>query len=242
MFRESKYTQWYYSIVEKAKQRTLSGYKERHHILPRSLGGGDDETNLVNLTAREHFICHILLVKMTTGNHRYKMMCAIMRMSKKDTLKSRTYQWVKEEFAKEISRLHSGKKLPETHKANIGKSIKGRKQNPEWIRKRTTDVWTGRKHKAESLEKMSQSHKGISRSGWNHTEETKIKLKNWHAENKPSLGLKRSDETKAILREQNLGANNPNYGKKWWNNGSCSKLSAKQPGPEWVIGRLKKVK
>lgn len=133
-----------------------------------------------------------------------------------------------------------GEKLSETHKKNIGNAIRGRKQDPEWIKKRTTDVWTGRKHSTASLEKMSLSHKGISRAGWHHSEETKTKLKKWHAENKPSLGLKRSDEMKAALREQNIGANNPNYGKRWWNDGTISKLSTEKPGETWVPGRLTK--
>lgn len=31
--------------------------------MPKSLGGTDDKNNLVNLTAREHYIAHLLLVK-----------------------------------------------------------------------------------------------------------------------------------------------------------------------------------
>jgi hypothetical protein len=41
------------------------GYYETHHILPKSLGGTEDDENLVRLTAREHFIAHLLLWKMT---------------------------------------------------------------------------------------------------------------------------------------------------------------------------------
>lgn len=36
---------------------------ERHHIIPRCLGGTDDDYNLVCLTPREHFLCHLLLTK-----------------------------------------------------------------------------------------------------------------------------------------------------------------------------------
>lgn len=48
-------------IIERAKTRVLDGYKERHHIIPRCMGGNNDASNLVNLTAREHFIVHKLL-------------------------------------------------------------------------------------------------------------------------------------------------------------------------------------
>lgn len=38
-------------------------YGENHHIIPRSEGGSDDASNKVKLTAREHYIAHLLLAK-----------------------------------------------------------------------------------------------------------------------------------------------------------------------------------
>ena len=69
----NKYKKWYTSIVSNAKLRTINGYKERHHIIPVSLGGSDNKENLVDLTAREHFICHWLLVKIYSGEAKSKM-------------------------------------------------------------------------------------------------------------------------------------------------------------------------
>ena len=40
-------------------------YCERHHIIPKSIGGSNSSYNLVNLTAKEHFIAHRLLEKLT---------------------------------------------------------------------------------------------------------------------------------------------------------------------------------
>jgi len=45
-------------IIERAKSRILEGYKERHHIIPKCMGGNNEKDNLVYLTAREHFIIH----------------------------------------------------------------------------------------------------------------------------------------------------------------------------------------
>tara|TARA_R110000851_G_scaffold27532_1_gene77269 strand:- start:409 stop:1137 length:729 start_codon:yes stop_codon:yes gene_type:complete len=59
-----KYSKWYWAIIDKRKGNAPEGYSEKHHIVPRSFGGGDLEANLVRLTAREHFICHLLLTKM----------------------------------------------------------------------------------------------------------------------------------------------------------------------------------
>lgn len=48
-------------IIKRAQNRTLEGYSELHHILPKCLGGTNDKTNLVRLTAKEHFIIHKIL-------------------------------------------------------------------------------------------------------------------------------------------------------------------------------------
>jgi hypothetical protein len=55
------YQKIYNQIINRAQNRQLQGYKENHHIIPRCLGGVDDKENLVELTAREHFLCHKLL-------------------------------------------------------------------------------------------------------------------------------------------------------------------------------------
>lgn len=79
---KNKYTRWYDQLIINCKMRvTPSVYTELHHILPRSLGGTNDLDNLVNLTAREHFIAHLLLSKMYTGDSQIKMAQAIIAMS-----------------------------------------------------------------------------------------------------------------------------------------------------------------
>ena len=80
MYLQNKYTNWYFSIISNAQSRTISGYTEKHHIIPKSLGGSDKKDNLVRLTAREHFICHWLLTKMTIGENQKKMAYACKRM------------------------------------------------------------------------------------------------------------------------------------------------------------------
>jgi hypothetical protein len=78
----NKYHQWYIDIVHNRQVNVITrddGYCERHHIVPKSLGGSNNSTNLVNLTAREHFIAHVLLTKFLEGQEKYKMLCAIQR-------------------------------------------------------------------------------------------------------------------------------------------------------------------
>jgi hypothetical protein len=80
MYLQNKYTRWYYNIIQRAQTRIISGYTERHHIIPRSLGGSNNKINLVDLTAREHFVCHWLLTKMVEGLHKQKMVYALHAM------------------------------------------------------------------------------------------------------------------------------------------------------------------
>jgi len=53
-----------------------SQFIEKHHILPKGLklGGEKDPNNYVFLTAKEHFVCHKLLLKMLTGHFHRKML------------------------------------------------------------------------------------------------------------------------------------------------------------------------
>lgn len=62
------YKKIYDALVEKAKVRGLDkskheGYFEIHHIIPVCLGGSDEDSNLVMLTAREHILAHVFLWK-----------------------------------------------------------------------------------------------------------------------------------------------------------------------------------
>lgn len=100
------YEKIYKELVHQAKviNTDKTAYYEKHHILPRSMGGGDETENLVNLTPRQHFIAHRLLEKMTKGtNHHHKMLKAVYMMSQsgtttKFTPNSRVYDKVKEQY------------------------------------------------------------------------------------------------------------------------------------------------
>jgi hypothetical protein len=58
------YEKIYESIITRAKTRSFPNcYTEKHHIIPRCMGGGDEESNLAILTPEEHYVAHQLLVK-----------------------------------------------------------------------------------------------------------------------------------------------------------------------------------
>lgn len=75
------YQRHYDLLINRARTRVLDGYKERHHIVPRCLGGGDESSNLVDLTAEEHYVAHQLLVKMYPGNNSVVVSAWLMGVS-----------------------------------------------------------------------------------------------------------------------------------------------------------------
>ena len=55
----------YQRLVTRAKGRSKkNGVFERHHILPKCMGGTDDKSNMALLTPEEHYVAHQLLVRM----------------------------------------------------------------------------------------------------------------------------------------------------------------------------------
>ena len=82
------YARHYQLLIEKARKRGgVDGHKETHHVVPKSLGGPDDGDNLVELTAREHLIAHLLLWKANPGD--FAMTHAAMLMSNRFTVNGR---------------------------------------------------------------------------------------------------------------------------------------------------------
>jgi ribosomal protein L37AE/L43A len=158
MYLHNKYTTAYYNIVEQAQSRTLDCYTENHHIIPRSLGGSDDPTNLVALTPREHFLCHWLLTKMVSiGDASRKMKWAFRLMSRHG----------KTSLLSGYARSISGEPLSEEHRTKISQGQMGRVQTAETRAKMSA-------HWQEFLKD------GDPRAHYPHTEETKQHLSAVH--------------------------------------------------------------
>lgn len=81
------YSKIYKDLVRKStnSKRTKSSttYYESHHILPKSLGGSNNKSNLVLLTSREHFVAHKLLTKMYPES--WEMKFALFMMAQENT-------------------------------------------------------------------------------------------------------------------------------------------------------------
>lgn len=175
MYIQNKYTNWYYNIVNKAqsenRKKKQGIYYESHHIIPESFGGTEE----VLLTAKEHFICHLLLCRMTTGNNKHKMINALIRMSfskskgqKRYTSKS--FSLVRKFIAEKNSEMFKGKPKSEETKRRM-KGVNGKwKRTKEYCKKLSDsrkgtcngekNNFFGKKHSEETKQAWSLKRKG----------------------------------------------------------------------------------
>jgi hypothetical protein len=187
------YTKIYHNIINKAKsQKRIKNkevYYEAHHIIPKCMGGEGKykewnyHPNIVLLTAREHFLCHLLLVEIYPNNN--KLSSALWRMcnsgsnSQRYKPSSRIYEYSRIVFINS----KKGKPLSENHKNSISLGGKGRIFSKEHKQKIATAL-TGRIRPDLSL---ANSKRVLS-------QETKNKISN--SNKGKSLGKVLSEETK----------------------------------------------
>ena len=166
------YLKLYNSLVERGKNRIITGYTETHHIIPKCIGGTNDTWNLVKLTAREHFICHLLLCEIYPKNSKLRFalwnMCNVKRdYQQRYKVNSRLYNQIREEYSKSVSGGNNpnfGRKLTQEHKNKISLSRVGKYSSEN-------NPFFGKEHSEETKEKLrkkSSEHK--------HTDKTKEKM------------------------------------------------------------------
>jgi hypothetical protein len=177
VFADNLATQHYYSIIENAiqqprkkyrKTNPLYQYYEEHHVLPKSIFPEYKKSlwNKVLLTAEEHYNCHKLLLEMTDGKNRSKMVCALWYMTSARTLdmhrkiqSGEEFEQAKINWSEYMSELKLGKKCSQETKDKISASNKGRKPSAAAI-EAVIKYNTGRKRCPISVEKSRLAQLG----------------------------------------------------------------------------------
>ena len=166
------YSKLYYKLIDSRRQlnRTKSSenFFELHHVLPKSLGGTNQKSNLVLLTPKEHFVAHHLLYKMHSGRDKAKMAYALFRMCSNNPLQHRVISARAFEYAKsQISRACSGENHP-AYKINPfteeqllaqSRRMQG-SNNPMYGKSPHNKGKKGNKLSTETKQKMSETRKG----------------------------------------------------------------------------------
>jgi len=202
----NKYRNIYIRLIIRCQNMTeeeLSGYNERHHILPKCLGGKNNKENLVLMPVRYHMMAHILLITIYPNIRglKYAIKAVLDGSSNivdraglsQKYFSSRTLAFLREETKVRRKEDHPnwGKHLSEKTKSKISDSHKGKKLSEE------------------TKAKMSKSRSGPNNPNYGKTfsEEWKKHLSESHK------GYITSEETKKKLSIALSGPNNPNYGK-----------------------------
>lgn len=110
------YKRIYNEIINSRRNNPPEGYGENHHVIPSSFGGSDDASNIVRLTAREHFLCHWLLVRMyPTGRLSYKAIKAFGSMvwrhsenQERHRCTARVYERLKKQYSDMMTKSQKG--------------------------------------------------------------------------------------------------------------------------------------
>lgn len=180
----------YNDLIESRKYRGTKRKRNdglnKHHIIPKCLGGKDEEDNYVLLTFREHIIAHMLLYKLYPNKS--KLAYALLRMiqsSKSDRkenqyklnklgqpikFSTRYYEDLRIKSIEYLKEINTGKKHSKETIEKIRKAKTGVKYSDE-TRKLLSEMRKGHLVSKDTREKISKSRKGII-----FTEEHKAKL------------------------------------------------------------------
>ena len=206
------YKKVYDALMEKRRSNPVPNdeYGERHHIVPRSEGGTDDGDNLVRLTAREHYIAHLLLAKIYSD---VKMYSAVIYMQCRTNTQNREYKFnsrLYEKMRLKFSDKQRGMKIGTRHwySPSMNKYFQTKEKPTEDAVIRGNP--SCRQHWSyEQKRHMSEMYKGIPKS-----EETKLNMKAAQAKMRVEMSYWYNPTTKELRRSTEC----PGQG---WRKGGC---------------------
>jgi len=164
----------YQKIYEQLTSKNMnSDYTEKHHILPKCMGGSDDIENIVCLTPEAHYVAHQLLVKIYPDNHKIIKAAHMMTVGRNT---NKSYGWLKRKHSETMKQRPSNRRgvtLSAETRAKMSKAHQS--------------IDKSRLHTEESKQKMRESHLGkvkpkiicphCNKEGAAHT------LARWHGDN-----------------------------------------------------------
>ena len=190
------YKKTYDALIEKGRQRgnkksELDYYTESHHIIPKCMGGTDEENNLVLLTYKEHVIAHRLLTKIYPEQQKlFAAVSFLLNIKKEESnvkVSLKELNDIREKSIEYLRKINTGsgnpmygKKISEEHK-KILSEVNKRKRTEETKRKMALSQ-LGKKANEETRRKLSHSHKGLKI----HSEERKSFLSERWKNNNPN--------------------------------------------------------
>lgn len=182
-------------------------YHEKHHIVPRCMGGGNEENNLIDLFAREHFIAHKMLAEENPKNNKLVYAWACMAFASNDN--EQRYELSPEEY--EEVRISLSKAISGENNPMFGKTGE---QNPNFGRhiEKEKHPMFGKHHTETSRKKMRNAARNRWTDECRQEVSSRQKERFSNKENHPCFGKHLSDETKEKISKAHQGKISPNKG------------------------------
>lgn len=239
------YLDRYNRLIEyRRKNPPIEG--EMHHIIPRCMGGSDDDDNLVFLPYREHYIAHYILAKAYPEEK--GLWFAFNMMKRVCEGKSALYEAARKYISDAVSKSNSGRKFTDDHlrllseatmntlvvEDSTGKRMRVSKNDPRYISGELKSYRFGYAHSEETKEKMSQN--GIRGRRAYHDPKTKKWL---YVKDESDIPEGHIPGMPVHFGER---MSNQVRGLRWWSNMSTGETiripEDKIPdGSDWVRGR-----
>jgi len=125
------YSLHYKRLIERApKTKPVTHITEGHHIVPRCIGGTNSD-GIVYLTPEEHYIAHLLLIKIHPNKP--KLIYAANMMTTNGVGQHRTknkkYGWLRKKYSEQVK----GKPKSKEHRKKLAESNRRRKGIPRTL-------------------------------------------------------------------------------------------------------------
>jgi hypothetical protein len=217
------YQKIYNSIIQKARSenriKNSKIYYEAHHIIPTCLGGigkcsqWKTHTNIILLTAREHFLCHWLLHEIHPDN--FKLFFAFRQMSIMKNRKQLRYVPSSKiiEYARiKASEFLKNRKFSESHKKKLSIANTGKKRTEEQLVKMKEVMigrFSGKKHHFYNKKRpeLSGDNNPSKRLDVREILSKKAKLRRNCGNNKKSIEIIETGEILDSIKEGSLRYN-----------------------------------
>jgi hypothetical protein len=158
------YLNRYNKFIGALKAQTIDGYYELHHIIPKSSGGSNDKSNLVALTARQHYIAHWMLWK-AYGENMTRAFFMMSSVGRYERVSSKTYDKARKDYSEQVKIQMANKpnipKFTPEHREKLRQAKLGTKRSEE-TKEKIRQSRLGKKMSKEFCKKVSEAKKGKS--------------------------------------------------------------------------------
>jgi hypothetical protein len=208
----------YDRLIERARGRKLSGYSERHHVLPRCMGGGNSRENIVRLTPEEHYVAHLLLVKIHPRNFRLLWAASSMTGAnrRQQARKNKLYGCLRRRLSDGMRERSSGRTASAEARAKMSASRQGKRRGPHSVetREKLSLAAKGRRksiaHKAAlraaKLGKKRVPHSADVRRRISESNKAAVSRRDYSSLKDPTYRLKQSEKMRQIWAERKQNA------------------------------------